>query len=202
MKKVRIKPTTADTSIRPVVRHYKDEIQKMVEYHFAQGLEAHEISDKLGLLDAKEMERRYNQVLRQYVAATDQLTVETAKIEMLRILKRSLIRRDTMVQEVERKKRRLTAGIDNEFPNKEIANLREEDKFIYKIMSDMDKTIRPRGKDMSEKAIEAVKKADNAESTRSYFQEIVVDYKTSGDVDILNPDLEADLRASMEEEEW
>ena len=35
-----------------------DEIQKMVEIYFAQGLEAHEIADKLGIIDSREMMKR------------------------------------------------------------------------------------------------------------------------------------------------
>jgi hypothetical protein len=202
MKKIRIKPTTADTSIKPVVRYFKDEIQKMVEYYFAQGKEAHEIAEDLGILDAKEMSRRYDQVLRQYVAATDQLTLDTAKIEILRILKRSLNRRDRIAAEVDRRERRIRTGADEEFPNKEIANLREEDKFIYKIMSDLDKTIRPRGKDMSDKAIDAVKKASSIEVTRSHFTDVLVDFTDTKSEDPLTRDIEEALKASMEEEEW
>lgn len=202
MKKIRIKPMPSDGSSKPVVRHFKDEIQKMVEYYFAQGKEAHEIAEELGLLDSREMTKRYEQVLRQYVAATEQLTLDTAKIEILRILKRSLNRRDRISSEIDRKERRIRAGVEEEFPNKEIANLREEDKFIYKIMGDLDKTIRPRGKDMSDKAIEEVKKASNAETTRAHFTEILVDFESSKDDDPLSAEVEEALRASMEEEEW
>jgi hypothetical protein len=201
MKKVRIKPTEADTSIRPVTRYYKDEIQKVVEYHFAQGLESYEIADKLGIIDAKEMARRYEQVQRQYLAASDQLTIESAKIEMLRILKRSLLRRDKIAQEVERRERRLVAGMDEDFPNKEIANLREEDKFIYKIMTDIDKSIRPK-KDMSDKVVEGIRKADDSEATRSQFQKMIIEYQPTSYDDVLSGDLEADIRTSMQETDW
>lgn len=202
MKKIRLKPTTSDLSTRPVVRYFKDQIQKMVEVYFAQGLDAAEIADKLGILDAKEMARRYDQVLRQYVAATDHLTLDTAKIEILRILKRSLLRREDIAEEVDRRRRRLKQGVEEEFPNKEIANLREEDKFIYKIMQDLDKSIRPKGKDMSEKAMEAVKKASNADSTRAQFADILVNFGQEEPDTILTEDLEEDLKASMEPEEW
>lgn len=201
MKKVRIKPTTADTSIKPVVRNFKDEIQKMVEIYYAQGLEAHEIADKLGIIDSREMDRRYDQVTRQYLAAVDQLTVETAKIEILRILKRSLLRREDIADEVSRRQRRLKQGLDEDFPNKEIANLREEDRFIYKIMTDFDKSSRP-SKDLSSKAVEQRESSNSAEDTRNLFNKIVVDFQPTDYRKVLTNDLQADLQASMEETEY
>lgn len=201
MKKIRIKPTTADSSLKPVIRAFKDEVQKMVEVYFAQGLEAHEIAEKLGIIDSREMAKRYDQVTRQYLVAADQLTVETAKIEILRILKRSLLRREDIAYEVDRRQRRLKAGMDEDFPNKEIANLREEDRFIYKIMTDFDKTSRPR-KDLSEKAIEQREGSDNVDETRNLFHKMVVDYQPTDYRKVLTEDLQADLQASMEETEF
>jgi transposase-like protein len=201
MKKVRIKPTEAETSLRPVIRNYKDEVQKMVEIYFAQGLEAHEIAEKLGILDAREINKRYIQVQRQYLAAAEQLTVESAKIEVLRILKRSLLRREDIADEVSRRQRRLKQGLDEDFPNKEIANLREEDRFIYKIMMDFDKTSRPR-KDLSDRAVDEINRSNNVEETRSLFNKMVVDFQPTDYRKVLSEDLEADLQASMEETEF
>lgn len=201
MKKVRIKPTEAETSLRPVIRNYKDEVQKMVEIYFAQGLEAHEIAEKLGILDAREINKRYIQVQRQYLAAAEQLTVESAKIEVLRILKRSLLRREDIADEVSRRQRRLKQGLDEDFPNKEIANLREEDRFIYKIMMDFDKTSRPR-KDLSDRAVDEISRSNNVEETRSLFNKMVVDFQPTDYRKVLSEDLEADLQASMEETEF
>lgn len=201
MKKVRIKPTSAETSVRAVVRNYRDEVQKMVEVYFAQGLEPHEIADKLGIIDAREMGKRYLQVQRQYLAAAEDLTVESAKIEILRILKRSLLRREDIAEEVSRRQRRLKGGLDEDFPNKEIANLREEDKFIYKIMTDFDKSARPR-KDLSEKAVEEISKSTDVDDTKSLFHRMVVDYRPTDYRGVLTSDLQDDLAASMEETDY
>jgi hypothetical protein len=201
MKKIRIKPTTAETSLRPVVRNFRDEIQKMVEIYFAQGLEPHEIADKLGIIDSREMIKRYSQVQRQYLSAAEELTIESAKIEILRILKRSLLRREEISEEVSRRQRRLKQGLDEDFPNKEIANLREEDKFIYKIMTDFDKSSKPR-KDLSEKAIEEMSKSNNVDDTRNIFHQMVVDYRPMDYREVLTSGLQADLEASMEETEF
>jgi len=201
MKKIRIKPTTAETSLRPVVRNFRDEIQKMVEIYFAQGLEPHEIADKLGIIDSREMIKRYSQVQRQYLSAAEELTIESAKIEILRILKRSLLRREEISEEVSRRQRRLKQGLDEDFPNKEIANLREEDKFIYKIMTDFDKSSKPR-KDLSEKAIEEMSKSNDVDDTRNIFHQMVVDYRPMDYREVLTSGLQADLEASMEETEF
>lgn len=202
MKKVNIKKSTADLSVKTTSKPYKDEVQKMVEYYFAQGLEVQEIAEKLGIIDMKDITRRYQQVLRQYLEASEQLTMETTKIEVLKILKRSLHRRDKIAQEVERRERRIIAGIDDdEFPNKEIANLREEDKFIFKIMTDLDKHLKPKGVGMSDKTNDILKEADNAEITRNKFKELIFEYK-SNETEVLTETLEEDIRASMEQDDW
>lgn len=202
MKKVNIKKTTADVSLKVTAKTFKDEVQKMVEYYFAQGLDVQDIGEKLGIIDMKEVGRRYQQVLRQYLDASEQLTLENTKIEVLRILKRSLQRRDKIAQEVERRERRVVINPDEEeFPNKEIANLREEDKFIFKIMTDLDRHIRPRGKDMSEKASELIKEADSVELTRNKFKELIFEFKNIKP-ETLTETLEQDIRASMEQDDW
>lgn len=195
---VSVPVTTDSVEIKSSIRRFTDETQRMVEYYFAQGFEAAEIAEKLSL-DLAAADRRFNQVLRQYANAADKYDNITARINILKLLKRSLGRRGILETEIDRIQIILRDGGAAEFPNKEIANIRAEDQFIYKIMKDFSGV--PKG--ASDKQEKAAKEGRDVEETRNHLKEVLAPHKIITDTPFdSDPDLESDLTLAMQDDDF
>jgi hypothetical protein len=111
-------------------RAFQDSTQTLVESMFVEHKTPAQVAAAL-FLTPEEAERRYMQVLRQYMRAADNMTDEWAKVEILRLLQGAKERREDLQNQIVHAKAK-----GGEFPRHQYSAIDSTDKLIYKIYSD------------------------------------------------------------------
>lgn len=138
----KLPPPALNTQIAPTL---DDPLQRVVEQMFINNATLQEVQDRLGLTpnDAKH---RFRRVMVKFMRLADRMDEKWVRLETLKMLNGAISRKELVrkvfqdrLDEIEHA--RASGDKPRAFPFKEMAAIREEEKFIHKILTDHLKTL-------------------------------------------------------------
>lgn len=164
------KKPTAGVNVLLPVKTYRDEIQKRVYFYFVNGYDVFDIADKLKLPN-DEAKSRVKELDRECALYMEYMTDDVyVRRERALLVMRSKQRRDSMVSYVETVENRISAkqpGVV--YPDKTVAQIREEDKWLDKLIDKVEKA--NKGDDESNPSDPS---KDNREEAKSHRNKLMV----------------------------
>ena len=125
---------------RVAARAYVDETQDKVEFYHAHGYDAPSIAAKL-FLSVELVQARLKQVVRDFENLTSELkTSDYVARERASLIKRSLLRQKDLQDYIDAVRQQSETTGKHQFPANAISALRDEDKWMAKMLGDIEKS--------------------------------------------------------------
>lgn len=179
---------------------FNDPAQKTVEYLFARNKDVAEIARSLAIAPDEAL-KRYTQVLKDYIAQSDDLNEDWAKIEILRLVKLSHERREEARLSIEDVRLQSQMSGKYVFPAEQYKAMREEDKLIYKMtrdfMNDGLKQKRREEKRQAPISPDDLPSSSARSEVQAHFISVAQKYNESPQSEVLTDSLLQDLKQAV-----